>query len=98
MCRGYGHGFYRVSLVRLPAKVTDGNTREWRNRQTRTVQVRVPARAWGFNSPLAHLRTIRVFGSWRGGRPLGGLVFVLRGLCGSGTKVPQSLMCEEQIP
>ncbi len=29
-------------------------TREWRNRQTRTVQVRVPERAWGFNSPLAH--------------------------------------------
>ena len=28
--------------------------REWRNWQTRTVQVRVPARAWGFNSPLAH--------------------------------------------
>ena len=31
-----------------------GAEREWRNRQTRTVQVRVPARAWGFNSPLAH--------------------------------------------
>ena len=29
-------------------------TREWRNRQTRTVQVRVPERTWGFNSPLAH--------------------------------------------
>ena len=29
--------------------------REWRNRQTRTVQVRVPERAWGFNSPLAHI-------------------------------------------
>ncbi len=29
-------------------------TREWRNRQTRTVQVRVPERVWGFNSPLAH--------------------------------------------
>ena len=28
--------------------------REWRNRQTRTVQVRVPERVWGFNSPLAH--------------------------------------------
>ena len=27
---------------------------KWRNRQTRTVQVRVPARAWGFNSPLEH--------------------------------------------
>jgi enoyl-CoA hydratase len=31
-----------------------GAMREWRNRQTRTVQVRVPERAWGFNSPLAH--------------------------------------------
>ncbi len=29
-------------------------TREWRNWQTRTVQVRVPVRAWGFKSPLAH--------------------------------------------
>ena len=29
-------------------------TREWRNRQTRTVQVRVPVMEWGFNSPLAH--------------------------------------------
>ena len=28
--------------------------REWRNRQTRTVQVRVSERTWGFNSPLAH--------------------------------------------
>ena len=32
-------------------------TREWRNRQTRTVQVRVSERTWGFNSPLAHPRT-----------------------------------------
>ena len=31
-------------------------TREWRNRQTRTVQVRVPERVWGFNSPLAHVQ------------------------------------------
>jgi hypothetical protein len=29
-------------------------SREWRNRQTRTVQVRVSERTWGFNSPLAH--------------------------------------------
>ena len=34
-------------------------TREWRNRQTRTVQVRVLERVWGFNSPLAH-RTRRL--------------------------------------
>jgi hypothetical protein len=32
-----------------------GFTREWRNRQTRTVQVRVSERTWGFNSPLAHV-------------------------------------------
>ena len=31
--------------------------REWRNRQTRTVQVRVPVMEWGFNSPLAHDET-----------------------------------------
>ena len=31
-------------------------TREWRNRQTRTVQVRVLERVWGFNSPLAHTK------------------------------------------
>ena len=31
-----------------------GSEREWRNRQTRTVQVRVSERTWGFNSPLAH--------------------------------------------
>lgn len=30
--------------------------RGWRNRQTRWIQVPVPARAWGFNSPLAHHR------------------------------------------
>lgn len=28
--------------------------RGWRNRQTRWIQVPVPERAWGFNSPLAH--------------------------------------------
>src|SRR5690606_27907692 len=33
------------------------HSREWRNRQTRTVQVRVPERAWGFDSPLAHPMT-----------------------------------------
>src|SRR5699024_8043700 len=40
----------------LPGQRSSPTTREWRNRQTRTVQVRVPARAWGFNSPLAHHR------------------------------------------
>ena len=32
-------------------------SREWRNRQTRWLQVPVPERAWGFNSPLAHQMT-----------------------------------------
>src|SRR5690625_6730084 len=40
----------------LPGQRSSPTTREWRNWQTRTVQVRVPARAWGFNSPLAHSR------------------------------------------
>ena len=37
--------------------------REWRNRQTRTVQVRVPVMEWGFNSPLAHDETADPSGS-----------------------------------
>ena len=41
----------------IVAVLTLSGSREWRNRQTRTVQVRVPVRAWGFNSPLAHPRT-----------------------------------------
>jgi hypothetical protein len=32
-----------------------GEVAEW---QTRTVQVRVPERAWGFNSPLPHQMVI----------------------------------------
>ena len=47
-------------------------TREWRNRQTRTVQVRVPVMEWGFNSPLAHDETAG---------PSGSAVFVFPG-CG----------------
>ena len=37
-------------------------TREWRNRQTRTVQVRVTVMEWGVNSPLAHDETAAPFG------------------------------------
>ena len=37
-----------TALVRSPL------TREWRNWQTRRIQVPVPARVWGFKSPLAH--------------------------------------------
>ena len=44
-------GEHRDSFVDV---VASNLAREWRNRQTRTVQVRVPVRAWGFNSPLAH--------------------------------------------
>ena len=47
-------------------------TREWRNRQTRTVQVRVPVMEWGFNSPLAHDETAD---------PSGSAVFVVPGSC-----------------
>lgn len=45
---------YVVPLYCAPVPVKC--RREWRNRQTRTVQVRVPERVWGFNSPLAHHR------------------------------------------
>ena len=48
-------------------------TREWRNRQTRTVQVRVPVMEWGFNSPLAHDETAD---------PSGSAVFVFLAVCG----------------
>jgi hypothetical protein len=41
------------NLRRLHSRNATGE-REWRNWQTRTVQVRVPVRAWGFKSPLAH--------------------------------------------
>lgn len=51
---GVGYCFRRCSQ----AHAERDNEREWRNRQTRTVQVRVPERAWGFNSPLAHRREI----------------------------------------
>lgn len=39
--------------------------RGWRNRQTRWIQVPVPERAWGFNSPLAHHRSpgLRTWGA-----------------------------------
>src|SRR5690606_2101988 len=45
------------------------HSREWRNRQTRTVQVRVPERAWGFNSPLAHVTKVPVRVIWPGPSP-----------------------------
>ena len=51
--------------------------REWRNRQTRTVQVRVPVMEWGFNSPLAHDETAD---------PSGSAVFVFL-WCGGGLRV-----------
>src|ERR687898_2167417 len=48
------------AVLALSGRLTVGfqvGGREWRNRQTRTVQVRVSARTWGFNSPLAHHTT-----------------------------------------
>jgi hypothetical protein len=41
-------------LAALTRGCSRPGAREWRNRQTRTVQVRVSGRTWGFNSPLAH--------------------------------------------
>ena len=32
---------------------------EWRNRQTRRIQVPVSERTWGFKSPFAHVRNDR---------------------------------------
>ena len=58
-------------------------TREWRNRQTRTVQVRVPVMEWGFNSPLAHDETAD---------PSGSAVFVFPG-CGGGVAAPVFACC-----
>ena len=58
-------------------------TREWRNRQTRTVQVRVPVMEWGFNSPLAHDETAD---------PSGSAVFVFPS-CGGGVVAPVFSFC-----
>ena len=58
--------------------------RGWRNRQTRWIQVPVPARAWGFNSPLAH--TVETGGIHR--MPP---VSHARGECGGG------MTCEEHL-
>src|SRR5215218_7547450 len=41
----------RNSAITVPHSRLPGEVAEW---QTRTVQVRVPERAWGFNSPLPH--------------------------------------------
>ena len=51
------------------------HSREWRNWQTRRIQVPVPARVWGFKSPLAHPSS-RVL-AWPERRPGGS------GVCGS---------------
>ncbi len=50
------------NLAQLPLRLQ--RAREWRNWQTRTVQVRVPVRAWGFKSPLAH-EIKRAVSDWR---------------------------------
>ena len=42
-----------VGFLPLSGSEPEG-MRKWRNRQTRWIQVPVPERAWGFNSPLAH--------------------------------------------
>jgi hypothetical protein len=53
--RGDAAGLLPSRRFRVVPDATS-HTREWRNRQTRRIQVPVPARAWGFNSPLAHPR------------------------------------------
>ena len=45
------------TVHRMCENRTTAPMRGWRNRQTRWIQVPVPERAWGFNSPLAHRRT-----------------------------------------
>ena len=56
---GSGHprppGAARFGERRAAGLTSSRFKREWRNRQTRTVQVRVSERTWGFNSPLAHV-------------------------------------------
>jgi hypothetical protein len=54
----------RMSLLRSSirtgpaAMVISLSLREWRNWQTRWLQVPVLARVWGFKSPLAHARAV----------------------------------------
>src|SRR5690349_20042682 len=43
----------KPEILRASVSVPLGRVAEW---QTRTVQVRVSVRTWGFNSPLAHNR------------------------------------------
>jgi len=44
-------------------------TGEWRNWQTRRIQVPVSARTWGFKSPIAHLEVPGQLGCVEPGRP-----------------------------
>src|SRR6188472_1875060 len=88
------NGWFPVSLLRgtagegpslLPSLSHSG---EWRNWQTRRIQVPVSERTWGFNSPLAHFQADRPRGGARAGyarssegvRSMGGSS---RGLLGS---------------
>ncbi len=41
-------------IVIISASYGGAVSRKWRNWQTRKIQVLVPARAWGFDSPLSH--------------------------------------------
>ncbi len=42
-----------------------GRSGEWRNRQTRRIQVPVSERMWGFKSPLAHVKSAAQLGDAR---------------------------------
>ena len=46
-----------VGFLPLSGSEPEG-MRKWRNRQTRTVQVRVSERTWRFNSSLAHKKCL----------------------------------------
>ena len=45
---------HRIREHRQRAVESPVHSREWRNWQTRRIQVPVPVRVWGFKSPLAH--------------------------------------------
>ena len=49
-----GYGGQSATRYALGALLGVAGQSEWRNRQTRQLEGLVPARAWGFKSPLRH--------------------------------------------
>ena len=64
----------RANLAELARDRVNACAREWRNWQTRWLQVPVLERAWGFKSPLAHQSSFtecgRRLSCWKVGRSL----------------------------